>query len=711
MENKMPKVSIIIPVFNVECYLQECLDSVVNQTLKDIEIICIDDGSTDSSLKILQKYKKQDNRIILLTQENKGAHLARTTALKIAKGEYIGFIDSDDWIDLDFFETLYNKAIEENADIVRTKIKIIEDNVEKDNMYNKIIERHINENSVLEKTEHWNVIWNSIYKLEFLRQNKIDYFDSDLPMCHDMPFTCRADLLAKKIMPVSDVYYYYRKNRQGQLIEPTVERIFCGLRSQLICTEFINSTKLDKKTYKKAYNQALNILDYFYNTGLTIKEFNKVKQKEYKKVYDKILNDHKYKNEIKFDKFINNFKSENILEFVSNKVFYCKNEIKYNGKRKVINIFGLKIKIQKHNSKNIKKICEQEVLENSILLIEANNSHGETLPGYIKYLKDLGYNIDVIVTPKVCFENPFIRLDKNLINNLFKLEIQDIICLLDSDKIEKYKHIIINSYHLYYSKKNDKPLSFFEIFKKAKKDYKKYIFVEHHLDYIDKKLLSENRIIQLADFNFQTPHPVFCNPNYFGEIEIHNKNSLINFITVGELASHRRNSNLLIDAVKELYTAGIDNFKITVIGYGKLDDIPKEIHKFFDIKGRLPYKQMYNQLEEADFFLPLLDPENKEHDRYIKTGTSGSFQLIYGFNKPCVIAQKFAKYHYFNNDNSVIYEKNSDFTNALKYCINITDKDYDLLYTNLSKTTEIIREKSLNNLKEMLEHLEIKTNQ
>ena len=284
----MPKVSIIIPVFNVECYLQECLDSVVNQTLKDIEIICIDDGSTDSSLKILQKYKKQDNRIILLTQENKGAHLARTTALKIAKGEYIGFIDSDDWIDLDFFETLYNKAIEENADIVRTKIKIIEDNVEKDNMYNKIIERHINENSVLEKTEHWNVIWNSIYKLKFLRQNKIDYFDSDLPMCHDMPFTCRADLLAKKIMPVSDVYYYYRKNRQGQLIEPTVERIFCGLRSQLICTEFINSTKLDKKTYKKAYNQALNILDYFYNTGLTIKEFNKVKQKEYKKVYDKI---------------------------------------------------------------------------------------------------------------------------------------------------------------------------------------------------------------------------------------------------------------------------------------------------------------------------------------------------------------------------------------------------------------------------------------
>lgn len=707
MENKNSKISVIIPVYNVENYLRECLNSVINQTLKDIEIICIDDGSTDSSLKILQEYKKQDNRIILLTQKNEGANIARTKGLKIAKGEYIGFVDSDDWIDLDFFECLYNEAVNKNADIARTNIKIIENNIEINNEYNKIIEKKVIENKTLDKTEHWNVIWNSIYKSKFLRKNKIDYFDNDLPMCHDMPFTCRADLLAKKIVSVSDVYYYYRKCRQGQLIEPTVERVFCGLRSQLICTEFINSIKLNKKTYKKAYNKSLDTLDYFYKIGLTINEFDELKQNEYKKVYNKILDNYKYKNEMEFDES----KKINVLKFLSDYVFSCKNEVKYNGKRKVLNILGLKIKIKKSNNKYIKSLYKKRVLKNSVLLVECNNLHGETLPGYIKYLKDLGYNIDVIVTPRIYFENPFVRLDKSLINNLFKLEIQDIIKFFNLKKIEKYKYIIINSYHLYYSRKKNELVPFFELFKNVNENSQKFIFVEHHLEDTNKKLLSENRVIQLADFNFQTPHPVFCNPNYFGEIKLHKKNEIINFITIGELASHRRNSNLLIDAVKKLYTEGIDNFKITVIGYGKLDDVPKEIHKFFDIKGRLPFKQMYNQLEEADFFLTLLDPENEKHDRYIKDGTSGSFQLIYGFNKPCIIAEKFAKYHYFDNKNSVIYEKNSDFTDALKYCVNISNEDYDLLCNNLNKTTEIIRKKSINNLKEMLDKLEIKTNQ
>lgn len=399
-----------------------------------------------------------------------------------------------------------------------------------------------------------------------------------------------------------------------------------------------------------------------------------------------------------------------MIKFYEN-LFSIKNEVNYSGKRKVITVLGFKIKFKVNNSKCLKIINTHKIKDNSILIIEANNSHGETVSGYIKYLYDIGYNVDVIVTPKIYNENPFVRLSEKYYNKIFQLHIENIIELLKSDKILKYKFILINSYHLYYTPKSQKPIPFIKLFSNIMQPQNGYIYVEHHLDYIDKKLLSENRIIQLADFNFQTPHPVFCNPNYFGEIEIHNKNSLINFITVGELASHRRNSNLLIDAVKELYTAGIDKFKITVIGYGKLDDVPKEIHKFFDIKGRLPFKQMYNQLEEADFFLTLLDPENEKHDRYIKDGTSGSFQLIYGFNKPCIIAEKFAKYHYFDNKNSVIYEKNSDFTDALKYCINISNEDYNLLYDNLNKTTKIIREKSMNNLKEMLDKLEIKTHQ
>lgn len=118
----MPKVSIIVPVYNVEKYLRKCIDSLVNQTLNDIEIICINDGSTDKSLKILKEYKNKDSRIILLNQENSGQSVARNRGIEIAKGEYLGFVDPDDWIDLDYYEKLYNAAIGTNADIATAGI-------------------------------------------------------------------------------------------------------------------------------------------------------------------------------------------------------------------------------------------------------------------------------------------------------------------------------------------------------------------------------------------------------------------------------------------------------------------------------------------------------------------------------------------------------------------------------------------------------------
>ena len=117
MEKTTPKVSVIIPVYNVEQYLRECLDSVVNQTLKDIEIICVNDGSTDNSLVILEEYAAKDERIKIVNKENGGLSSARNCAIPLARGEYIGFVDSDDWIDLDFYEKLYNTAKKYKAEI------------------------------------------------------------------------------------------------------------------------------------------------------------------------------------------------------------------------------------------------------------------------------------------------------------------------------------------------------------------------------------------------------------------------------------------------------------------------------------------------------------------------------------------------------------------------------------------------------------------
>ena len=110
-EHPQAKVSVIIPVYNTASYLKRCLDSAINQTLKDIEIICVNDGSTDNSLEILQEYQKKDNRIILINlKENKGVVNARNVAIEKASGEFIGFLDSDDFIDPGWYENLYNQS-------------------------------------------------------------------------------------------------------------------------------------------------------------------------------------------------------------------------------------------------------------------------------------------------------------------------------------------------------------------------------------------------------------------------------------------------------------------------------------------------------------------------------------------------------------------------------------------------------------------------
>lgn len=101
----MTKVSIIVPVYNVEKYLKRCLDSLVNQTLKDIEIICVNDGSTDGSLAILDEYVRNDDRIVVINQENSGQSVARNRGIDVAKGEYIGFVDSDDWVSEDYLKS------------------------------------------------------------------------------------------------------------------------------------------------------------------------------------------------------------------------------------------------------------------------------------------------------------------------------------------------------------------------------------------------------------------------------------------------------------------------------------------------------------------------------------------------------------------------------------------------------------------------------
>lgn len=207
-----PKISVIIPVYNVEQYLRECLDSVVNQTFRDIEIICIDDGSIDNSLAILEEYAAKDCRFIVIHQENAGQSTARNKGLDIAKGEYIFFVDSDDTINLSTVEKAYNCASESDSELAM----FYNDSVNLSSIDSPCFVSETTED-LLSKTKKaffqgpgpckflWKRSLINRLNLRFIHGIKFE----------DVPFVLKGALNSNKISVLPEVLYYYRVNENS----------------------------------------------------------------------------------------------------------------------------------------------------------------------------------------------------------------------------------------------------------------------------------------------------------------------------------------------------------------------------------------------------------------------------------------------------------------------------------------------------------------
>ena len=204
-------ISIIVPIYNVEKYLEKCINSIINQTYKNLEIILVNDGSKDSSKDICEKFLKIDNRIIVVHKENEGLSEARNVGINIAKGKYIGFIDSDDYIEADMFERLYNNIKKNNADI--SICNIVEENEQ-----GKIIKTYIRENdNVIELNkiealkklimdqEVTNHACNKLYKKDLFCNIKYPFSRK----MEDMATTYKLFDLANKIVVDSSIGYHY----------------------------------------------------------------------------------------------------------------------------------------------------------------------------------------------------------------------------------------------------------------------------------------------------------------------------------------------------------------------------------------------------------------------------------------------------------------------------------------------------------------------
>lgn len=211
------KVSVIVPVYNCEKYIGECIESLINQTLRECEFIFINDGSIDKSKEIIEKYAKKDNRIKLINQKNGGVSVARNTGLSNAIGEYIGFVDGDDYIEKDYYENLYNSANENSCEMVicnwkselKGKKNILSLPFEK----NKVLDKKYIEENIYPffiKSDSLNSVCNKLFNNKLIKERNIK-FPIGIELGEDGAFNIAATTYTNKIYYLDSCGYYYRE--------------------------------------------------------------------------------------------------------------------------------------------------------------------------------------------------------------------------------------------------------------------------------------------------------------------------------------------------------------------------------------------------------------------------------------------------------------------------------------------------------------------
>ena len=224
----MPKVSVVVPVYNVAVYLRECMDSLVRQTLQDIEIICVNDGSTDNSPEVLREYAAKDNRIVLVDQENGGYGKAMNTGIDRATGKYLGIVEPDDYVSLTMFEDLYRAAEENNLDLVKADFDRFTNSRDGDTRTFRRIHLSPREadygrvfRPMEEKESFFFVMntWAGIYRLSFLREYGIRHHETPGASFQDNGFWFQTFLYAERAMLMNTAFYRVRRDNPNSSVK------------------------------------------------------------------------------------------------------------------------------------------------------------------------------------------------------------------------------------------------------------------------------------------------------------------------------------------------------------------------------------------------------------------------------------------------------------------------------------------------------------
>ena len=250
--NTSPAVSILITVYNTEKYIEQCLDSVLNQTLQNIEIIIIDDGSSDKSGKIIDLFCQQDKRIKVIHQENAGYGASLNTGIKNASGEYIGMVDSDDYAETDMFEKLYQIAKANDADVVKSNYYAYKTSPAIWNHYFENLSTVGLYDTVFSPCEHLNLfkvapsLWSSIYRRSMLMEQGIYLNETPGACFQDTSFALKVWLNARRVVLTKDAFIHYRTDNPNSSVKAP-DKVYC------ICFEYETMNDyLDKYPEKKS---------------------------------------------------------------------------------------------------------------------------------------------------------------------------------------------------------------------------------------------------------------------------------------------------------------------------------------------------------------------------------------------------------------------------------------------------------------------------
>lgn len=281
------KVSVLVPCYNVEAYLPTCLDSIISQTLKELQIICINDGSTDSTLSILREYAECDTRIEIIDKSNSGYGSSMNKGLEAACGEFIGIVESDDFADPNMFEQLYKCAVHNKCDLV--KANYYEFSSEGGNVFQEPFAR-FRYKCVFDPREEQDIltvlpiIWSAIYRRSMLEENEIRFLETPGASYQDTSFVHKAWMSSRRVMILKDGFLHYRVDNTNSSVKSSA-KVFA------VCDEYESSEEFMNRDPELAesFAEILNLLKlgtYKWNfnrlTGEARRNFGRRMAQEYK---------------------------------------------------------------------------------------------------------------------------------------------------------------------------------------------------------------------------------------------------------------------------------------------------------------------------------------------------------------------------------------------------------------------------------------------